>query len=96
MNAPPVWQPCLVPVTYKVSGSYAYILRKSIYDKAIENLSLFELPVDDVYENMLKKGIKSFIFFPFLAYPNENNSYIWNKSNTGKIHPSLKYFKDKL
>lgn len=98
MMPAPVFQPSVIPSYFKVSGSYCYILRKNAYDTFLEELSLFELPVDDAIEKIYLKEqkIKSYIFFPFLAYPNENDSYIWNKNNTGKIHPSFKYFKDKL
>jgi len=95
--SPPIFQPSVVPVTYKVSGSYCYVLRNTIYDIFIKALSTFELPVDDTIEKLYKnKIIKSYIFFPFLAYPNVEYSYIWEIKDPGKVHPSIKYFKNKI
>jgi len=95
LNAPPVWQPSVNPLNYKVSGAYAYILRNTAYDKVLGELSLMQYPTDDVFEKLYNHQIiKSYIFFPFIAYPNIESSYIWNKSDPGKIHPSIKYFKN--
>ena len=99
LNAPPVWQPSVNPLNYKVSGAYAYILRKTAYDTILEELYQMELPVDDAIEKVYlrEQKIKSYIFFPFLAYPDINDSYIWNTEATDKkTHASFKYFKNKL
>jgi GR25 family glycosyltransferase involved in LPS biosynthesis len=93
----PVFQPVVIPSTFKISGSYAYILRKTIYDKAINTLENSNLPVDDAFEKIIyvNRQINSYIFFPFLAYPDISYSYIW-ETGGDKQHPSIKYFKDKL
>ena len=94
----PVFQPSVLPTNFKVSGSYCYVLKNSAYDIVLEELSKFELPVDDVYEKicMREQKLKSYIFFPFLAYPIVEDSYIWNRTGGDKIHASFKYFKNKL
>jgi len=99
MMPAPVFQPSVIPSHFKVSGSYCYILRKTAYDILLEELSLFELPVDDAIEKIYlrEQRIKSYIFFPFLAYPNIDTSYIWNtESSENKVHASFKYFKNKI
>jgi glycosyl transferase, family 25 len=98
MAAAPVFQPSLVPATFKVSGSYAYILKNIAYDKVINEMSQMEIPVDDVIEGMIlrEQKLRSYIFFPFLVYPRLEYSYIWNDVSRVKEHPSVKYFKNKL
>jgi glycosyl transferase family 25 len=93
----PVFQPSIVQSYFKISGSYCYILNKSAYNIVLNDLLRFELPVDDAFEKIYLKDqkIKSYIFFPFLAYPIQEHSYIWNTEG-GQIHPSFKYFKNKL
>jgi GR25 family glycosyltransferase involved in LPS biosynthesis len=97
MSPAPVIQPSVIPTYFKVSGSYCYILKKSAYNFFLDELCSFELPVDDVIEKicMREQRVKSYIFFPFLAYPIQEHSYIWN-TNGNQIHPSFKYFKNKL
>jgi len=94
----PVFQPTVIPTYFKVSGSYCYILKKDAYDILLGELSEFELPVDDVIEkiSMREQKIKSYIFFPFLVYPDISDSFIWDKTGGDTIHPSFKYFKNKL
>jgi glycosyl transferase, family 25 len=92
----PIIQPCVIPTTFKVSGTYSYMLKNVVYDKVIEELSSLETTTDDLYEKLIKKGLKSFIFFPFLTYPKLEYSYIWEMSGNNNIHPSFKYFKNKL
>lgn len=98
LNSAPVFLPAVLPVNMKISGAYSYILRKSIYEKVLYKLRLMELPTDDVFEKMtfFEKEIESYVFFPFLTYPNIEESYIWGKKEPGKIHPSIKYFKNKI
>jgi GR25 family glycosyltransferase involved in LPS biosynthesis len=93
---PPIIEPSLIPVTFKVSGTYSYMLRNTAYDKAIKKLSSLETTTDDLYEKVIKEGLKSFIFFPFLTYPDVTDSYIWENPDNKRIHASLKYFKNKL
>jgi glycosyl transferase family 25 len=96
--APPVFQPAILPSYFKISGAYSYFLRKCAYDKVLSEFSEMELPADDIFEKMIlrEQKLKSYIFFPFLAYPSLENSYIWNEQNQIKTHQSLKYFKNKL
>lgn len=98
MHAAPVFQPSVIPTTFKVSGSYCYILKETSYDLVLEELYKIQLPVDDAIEKLYRKDqkIKSYMFFPFLAYPKSDFSYIWNKPADTKNHPSIKYFKNKI
>jgi GR25 family glycosyltransferase involved in LPS biosynthesis len=97
-QAAPVFQPSVIPVNFEVSGSYCYILRNTCYDLIIDELLKFELPIDDTIKkiSLYDQKIKSYIFFPFLAYPELEYSYIWEINLKNEIHPSLKYFKNKL
>lgn len=98
MSSPPVFQPSIMPSHFKISGAYSYILRSSTYDLIIDELSKMEIPTDDVIEGLTyrDKRIKSYIFFPFLAYPKLEYSYIWNREGSNQMHPSIKYFKNKI
>lgn len=95
---PPIFQPNIISSNFKISGAYAYIIKNTIYDLLLTELGKMEIPVDDVIEMLTYRTnkIKSYIFFPFLAYASLENSYIWNEQNQTKTHPSLKYFKNKL
>jgi len=95
---PPALQPTVIPVNFKVSGAYSYIVKNTSYDKILAMLNQMKTPVDDVIEKMtyFEKVLNSYIFFPFLAYPIIEDSYIWDIKNKTDIHPSIKYFKDKL
>jgi GR25 family glycosyltransferase involved in LPS biosynthesis len=96
--APPVFEPAVLPSQFKISGAYAYFLRKSAYDNVLSEMSYMELPADDVFEKLIlrEQRMKSYIFFPFLAYPIIENSYIWNIEGNNKIHASFKYFKNRI
>jgi len=95
--APPVFQPTVIPSSFKISGAYSYFLKKNIFNKVLEEMSTLELPADDVFEKMIREQqMKSYIFFPFLTYPVTENSYIWNIRGNTKMHPSFKYFKNKF
>jgi len=98
MAPAPVFQPSVMPTQFKVSGSYCYILKKSAYDIVLDELSRFNVPVDDAIEmvTLKEQKIKSYIFFPFLAYPETSNSYIWDINGEQKKHPSFVHFKNKL
>ena len=98
MAPAPVFQPTVLPTYFKVSGSYCYILNKDAYNILLSELSEFELPVDDVIEKLSLRDqkMKSYIFFPFLAYPMQDHSYIWDTNGGNQIHASFKYFKNKL
>lgn len=94
---PPFALPSLLPVTFKVSGAYSFIVRNTAYDKVISKLQSFNTTSDDLYEHMiLSKELKSYIFFPFLSYPLVEDSYIWETSGNKTPHASVKYYKDKL
>jgi GR25 family glycosyltransferase involved in LPS biosynthesis len=94
--AAPVFQPSVLPSMFKISGAYCYFLKKTVYDKVISEMSEMELPADDVFEKLIlrEQQIKSYIFFPFLAYPDIQNSYIWNINGNEKKHESYKHFKN--
>lgn len=98
LQGAPVFQPSLVPINFKVSGAYSYIVRNTIYDLFLSELSKMEVPVDDVVEILTFRNpiIKSYLFFPFLTYSSLENSYIWNEQNQTKVHSSFKYFKNKI
>ena len=98
MHAPPVFQPSVEKVNFKVSGAYSYIVKNTIYDDLINEYLKIEIPVDDIIEMFTYRTskIQSYIFFPFLVYPLLNYSYIWEEDSGGNLHPSFKYFKNKL
>ena len=98
LSAPPVFTPSVIPSDFKISGAYSYILKNTVYDKILSELYPMNVPVDDVFEMLTyqTQQIKSYIFFPFLTYPDVSNSYIWGINKDTKMHPSIKYFKNKL
>jgi len=97
-NRPPLIIPSLSPLTYKVSGSYSYIIKKEIYDIFINEFSNLDVPADDIMEKLYlrKKIIKAGIFFPFIVYPSVGMSYIWGKQYSPLPHLSLQFFSDTL
>ena len=98
MGPVPVFQPTVIISDFKISGSYAYILKKPAYEKLRIELALKNAPADDVIEHLIlaENKLKSYIFFPFLAYPKQNYSYIWNREGGTQMHASVKYFRNKL
>jgi len=83
----------------RVDTTCAYMIRNTIYDKFIKKLTSFETTTDDLINHFIfrERQIKSFIYFPFVAYVTDNNnfSYISNVLNP-KMHESKPFFAEKL
>lgn len=98
-GANPLITPSLVPTRSRVSGAYAYMVHSRAYDKLIERLSKFDTVTDDIIERFIlhEKGLKSFVYHPFFAYPKTDTSYI-RKVESGHLldHESKKHFKRNL
>jgi len=71
--------------------------RNTAYNKVISYLEKFETTADDAIINMIfnKKNLKSYTYFPFAGYVDDNYTYIWNHE-LEREHKSKKYFKNKL
>lgn len=77
------------------SGAFCMLVRESSYDMIINYLSLFKTTADDAYNVLIGEGrLKSWTFYPFVAYVKLKYSYIWDKE-FNEEHPSFKYFKKK-
>lgn len=83
-------------------GAFSYVLKKDIYDLVISELEKMELPVDDVIKDLIEdKKIKSYTFYPFLTYhENEIPSSIWDekiwKQEYYYEHDSIRYYVKKM
>jgi len=75
----------------------ATIIRNSAYDKVIDYLEKFETTTDDsiIYLIHGSKVLKSYTYFPFCTYVEDNFTYIWDEK-INREHKSKKYFIDKL
>jgi len=93
----PLIVPSCIPSTFKMSGTYSYILRNIAYEKTLNKLMMMEVPTDDIYEQLIIRDRKliSYTFFPFFTYPKLDYSYIWDETGDGN-HPSFKLFKNKM
>ena len=73
----------------------AMLVRNNAYDKILDYLRKFETTTDDSYCELIRRGLKSYTFYPFAAYADDNYTYIWEHS-IERVHKSKIYFKDKL
>jgi GR25 family glycosyltransferase involved in LPS biosynthesis len=73
----------------------ATLIRKSIYDKIINYYSFFWTTADDMICQLVAEGMKSYTFYPFVAYAKDQYSYIWDKP-LNREHKSKKYYKNKI
>lgn len=75
----------------------ATIIKNSAYDKIIDYLEKFETTTDDSIIQMIHgfKTLKSYTYFPFCAYVEDNFTYIWDKE-VKREHKSKQYFRNSL
>lgn len=71
------------------------VIRQSSYDYIIKFLKEFWTTADDSYCELIKRGLKSYTYFPFCVAVEDNYSFIWDVSITRK-HKSFQYFRNKL
>lgn len=99
-NAPgPFVTPSLLQTKSRISGTFAYMVHKSAYSKIINRLSKFDTVADDMIERFILKenGLRSFIYYPFFAYPKLETSYIRPINGASNVkHESHKHFKSML
>lgn len=95
--AGPFCEPSIIPIKFRISGAYSYIIKNTAYNKIINRLSNLDTTADDILENLIVKEnkLKSYVYFPFLIYPRTEDSFIREPSPTAKNikHPSYKFFK---
>jgi len=75
----------------------ATIIKNSAYDKIINYLEKFETTTDDSIIQMIHgfKNLKSYTYFPFCAYVEDEFTYIWDEK-LKREHKSKLYFKNKI
>ena len=75
----------------------ATIIRNTAYDKVINYLEKFETTTDDSIINMIfnLKNLISYTYYPFVAFVDDNYTYIWNQS-LERVHKSKQYFKNSI
>ena len=73
------------------------MIRNTAYDKIISYLEKFETTADDSIIAMIFKfkNLKSYTYFPFAGYVDDEYTYIWNHE-LKREHKSKKYFKNKI
>ncbi len=73
------------------------LIRNTAYDKIINYLNKFETTTDDSIIAMIFRynTLKSYTYFPFCAYVQDDFTYIWNEPVT-RPHKSQWYFKNKI
>jgi glycosyl transferase family 25 len=72
--------------------THSMLIKNTVYEKIINYLSKFETTTDDSYNVLIKNGLKSYTFYPFITYANDEYTYIWDQNIT-RTHPSKKYFR---
>ena len=83
-------------------GAFSYVLRADSFDIVLDELSSLTIPTDDVIQKLRRNGtIKSYTFYPFLTYhENEIPSTIWNekiwKQEYSVDHESKRYYVRKI
>ena len=87
----------------KMVGAFAYLVKKSAYDKIINYCSSFMTTFDDMVMHMIdKKQLISYAYFPFVSFHNADESFVWNGETPGHLahknnmHSSYSYFKTNL
>ncbi len=75
----------------------ATLIRYSAYEKMINFLGRFETTTDDAIIHMIHRLniLKSYTYFPFCAYVEDDYTYIWDKPVT-REHKSKIYFRNKI
>jgi GR25 family glycosyltransferase involved in LPS biosynthesis len=87
----------------KMVGAFAYMLSNKAYSRVTRFTSSMLTTFDDMIMYMIDQGkLKSYAYFPFMAFHNANESNIWESDpakyvkNSGDVHSSFNYFKNKL
>lgn len=75
--------------------THSMIIRNIAYDKVIDYLKKFETTTDDSYNVLIGNGLKSYTFYPFVTYAEDDFTYIWDHE-LKREHKSKQYFKNKL
>src|ERR1035437_9639744 len=81
----------------RVDGTCAFMIRNIAYDKFSVKLSSLETTPDDLINHFifLEKQVKSYIYFPFVAFVNDEYTYIGETKNN-RVHPSKQFYIEKL
>jgi GR25 family glycosyltransferase involved in LPS biosynthesis len=81
----------------RVDGTCAFIIRNIAYDRFIVKLSSLETTPDDLINHFIfaEQQIKSYIYFPFVAFVNDEYTYIGETKNN-RIHPSKQFYIEKI
>ena len=87
----------------KMVGAFSYLLNKRSYSKICKHVMSCLTTYDDLIMYIISENkLKSFVCFPFLAFHNANDSFVWDGTAPGHLshennmHSSYKYFKNKL
>ena len=75
--------------------THSMLIKNTAYDKIISYLNKFETTTDDSYNVLIKNGLISYTYYPFVSYANDDYTYIWDQK-LKRDHKSKLYFKDKL
>jgi len=95
-NSPPNLQLANVVPTIFTECTFSMLIRNIAYDKIINRLSKFETTTDDIYNDMITKNeLKSYTYYPFVTYSNDDYTYIWDL-NVTRVHKSKQYFKNSM
>jgi GR25 family glycosyltransferase involved in LPS biosynthesis len=93
--------PTIIP-SPKMVGAFAYMVNSSGYDKIINFCMSFMTTYDDMIMHAIDQGkLKSYTYFPFMAFHNANDSFVWDETpghlkHKDNMHSSYSYFKNKL
>lgn len=80
----------------KVECTHSMVIRDTAYDKIINKLETFGTTTDDLYNDMIAKSeLKSYTLFPFVSYPKDEYTYIW-EHNITREHMSKRFYKERL
>ena len=92
----PLLSMCHVEPTIFTECTFSMLIRNTSYDKIINKLSKFETTTDDMYNDMISKNeLKSYTYYPFVTYSDDDYTYIWDLTVT-RIHKSKQYFKNSI
>jgi GR25 family glycosyltransferase involved in LPS biosynthesis len=87
----------------KMVGAFSYMINKSAYSKITRFTSSLLTTFDDMIMHMIdQQKLNSYVYFPFMTFHNANESTVWDGkdpghlTNSGNVHSSFKYFKNKI
>jgi GR25 family glycosyltransferase involved in LPS biosynthesis len=90
----------VVPVIHqniqRVDGTCAFFINSNSYDKVIKKLMTLQTTPDDLITHMINvdNNLKSYIYFPFICYVNDEYSYIGDGVKNNRVHPSKQFYKE--